>query len=137
MFYILMLTGSGLILLGLNNRRIQKRFLPSAGFAAAEPVPASVSFDLEELEGRMEQLERLMFQSMVNREEEKAEAASEPVEAAAAGEPQVPKQPMPDNVRAVLDYESQGLSLQEIANITRMNKGEVLLLKNLSKHYSR
>lgn len=45
------------------------------------------------------------------------------------------KKPMPDNIRKVMDYEKEGLSIQEIANITRMNKGEVLLLRNLSKHY--
>ncbi|MFH5834835.1 hypothetical protein ACHAL6_02005 [Proteiniclasticum sp. C24MP] len=45
------------------------------------------------------------------------------------------KKPMPENIRRVLDYEEEGLSVQEIANITRMKKGEVLLLRNLSKHY--
>jgi len=45
------------------------------------------------------------------------------------------KKPMPDHIRKVMDYEKEGLSIQEIANITRMNKGEVLLLRNLSKHY--
>ncbi len=45
------------------------------------------------------------------------------------------KKPVPDNIRAVMEYEEQGLSVQEIAKITRMKKGEVLLLQNLSKHY--
>ena len=45
------------------------------------------------------------------------------------------KKPMPDHIRKVMEYEKEGLSIQEIANITRMNKGEVLLLRNLSKHY--
>lgn len=45
------------------------------------------------------------------------------------------KKPMPDNIRKVMDYEEEGLSIQQIANVTRMNKGEVLLLRNLSKHY--
>ncbi|HSP47131.1 MAG TPA: hypothetical protein VLN47_03535, partial [Clostridiaceae bacterium] len=47
------------------------------------------------------------------------------------------RKPMPDNIRAIADYEKQGLSVQEIVNVTRMKKGEVLLLKNLSKHYTR
>lgn len=45
------------------------------------------------------------------------------------------KKPMPDNIRKVMDYEDEGLSIQQIANVTRMSKGEVLLLRNLSKHY--
>ncbi|HCW74033.1 MAG TPA: hypothetical protein DHM90_09840 [Clostridiaceae bacterium] len=47
------------------------------------------------------------------------------------------KKPVPDNIRAVMEYEEQGLSVQEIAKITRMKKGEVLLLRNLSKHYKK
>ncbi len=45
------------------------------------------------------------------------------------------KKEMPPHIRAVVDYEKEGKSLQEIAVLTKMNKGEVLLLRNLSKHY--
>jgi hypothetical protein len=140
-FYILVLLGSACILLGFSNRRIQKQYGLPEGFAAAEPVPVPESIDTAELKSRVEQLEKLVFQNLVIREEEKAETAAEAEEPAvheeAAAHEEAQRQPMPDSVRAVLDYESQGLSLHEIANITRMNKGEVLLLKNLSKHYSR
>lgn len=47
------------------------------------------------------------------------------------------KKPVPDNIKVIMDYEEQGLSVQEIAKITRMKKGEVLLLRNLSKHYKK
>lgn len=45
------------------------------------------------------------------------------------------KKIMPPHIRAVVEYEKEGRSVSEIANLTKMNKGEVLLLKNLSKHY--
>lgn len=45
------------------------------------------------------------------------------------------KKVMPPHIRAVVEYEKEGKSLSEIATLTKMNKGEVLLLKNLSKHY--
>lgn len=54
------------------------------------------------------------------------------------GENELPlMKPVPDNIRAVMEYEEQGLSVQEIAKVTRMKKGEVLLLRNLSKHYKK
>ena len=45
------------------------------------------------------------------------------------------KKVMPPHIRAVVELEKEGKSLSEIATLTKMNKGEVLLLKNLSKHY--
>jgi hypothetical protein len=143
MFYKLMLLGSVLVMLGLVNRRIQRTAAPSQDLVQAEAGTSAGSSALDEMNGRLERLENLLFQSLVSREEMKAEASEEAGEAAAPEKPASPeeqpikKQPMPDSVKAVLEYESQGLSLQEIANITRMDKGEVLLLKNLSKHYSR
>lgn len=143
MFYKLMLLGSVLVMLGLVNRRIQRTAAPSQDLVQADAGTAASSSALDEMNGRLERLENLLFQSLVSREEMKAEASDEAGEAAAPEKPaspeeqQIKKQPMPDSVKAVLEYESQGLSLQEIANITRMDKGEVLLLKNLSKHYSR
>lgn len=47
------------------------------------------------------------------------------------------RKPMPDNIKAIVEYEEEGLTVQEIANITRMKKGEVLLLRSLSKHYTK
>ena len=73
------------------------------------------------------------------RTEIKASSVKEVVEAETVHEEeQMPgKKPVPDNIRAVMEYEEQGLSVQEIAKITRMKKGEVLLLRNLSKHYKK
>ncbi|HSL86979.1 MAG TPA: hypothetical protein VK861_08605, partial [Bacteroidales bacterium] len=50
-------------------------------------------------------------------------------------EESLPEKSIPDNIRAFMEYEDQGMTVQQIASITRRNKGEVLLLKNLSKHY--
>lgn len=130
MFYFLMLFGAGSILLGMHNRRYSQ---------AEEPAAEVPTVDgMEELKARMEQMEQLVFQSLVKQEEHKADTAEAGEEAAPVSEePTAARKPMPDNIRAILDYESQGLSVQEISNIRRMNKGEVLLLKNLSKHYSK
>jgi hypothetical protein len=137
MFNFLFALGSGLILLGIVNKRKQ---LPDEQPEVQVSHPAAKTFESEELMNRMEQLEQLVFQSLLRQEEAKAEEPAEQVpekKAETTVEPAAPRKPMPDNVRAILEYENQGLSIQEIANITRMNKGEVLLLKNLSKHYSK
>lgn len=196
MFYFLILIGSALILFGMYSRKKQQA-------AGHEPVPQAVTKKVDEdalgpagfkaLSIRMDQVEKLVFQSLMVQEGRKAvirkesggidaeadETVSDPeseesiedephsvrtaypateVTASAAQtkparnerlsekavsalvgtkpEEETPrKKPMPDNIRAIVDYEKQGLSVQEIVNITRMKKGEVLLLKNLSKHY--
>lgn len=136
MFNFLFALGSGLILLGIVNKRKQ---LSEEQPEVQVSHPDAKTFESEELMNRMEQLEQLVFQSLLRQEEAKEEPAEQVPEqkAAAPEEPAVSRKPMPDNVREILEYENQGLSVQEIANITRMNKGEVLLLKNLSKHYSK
>jgi hypothetical protein len=178
MFYFLILTGSAFILFGLYSRKHQMTG-PDPVLQAARPKGPEAASDsgVEALRIRMDQIEKLIFQSLMVQEGRKAEGRTGslegpgrpsvqlPVESAgavsadstgilpaheegftpmAAGileevDPvEVPKRkPMPDNIRAIADYEKQGLSVQEIANVTRMKKGEVLLLKNLSKHYSR
>lgn len=196
MFYFLILTGSGLIFFGMYSRKRHQA-------AGEKPVPqavkqkvqedVSVPADLEALSIRMDQVEKLVFQSLIVHEgrkavirkendeidEETEDTASgheseeitaeethsirtgysslEVIESADRTEPALTeglpemnvialegrkpgeaapkKKPMPDNIRAIVDYERQGLSVQEIVNVTRMKKGEVLLLKNLSKHY--
>lgn len=108
-----------------------------------------------DLRHRMEELEGTVFESIMNWQMERkgflerlegetptaveedvpvvTEVSETPEDSLKAPE----KKPMPDNIRAVVDYEDQGLSVQEIANITRMKKGEVLLLRSLSKHYTK
>ena len=114
---------------------------------------------LLDLRHRMEELEGTLFESLMNwqmerkgllerlegktlyaLEEEDVTAVAEETEVTDIPDASVKtpeKKPMPDNIRTVVDYEDQGLSVQEIANITRMKKGEVLLLRSLSKHYTK
>jgi len=81
----------------------------------------------------------IKIEEIKDKEENKVIAEKRDIEKAAEKEEaedlESKKKPMPDNIRKVMDYEEEGLSIQQIANVTRMNKGEVLLLRNLSKHY--
>jgi len=129
MFYILILFGAALILLGIYIGKNQ---------TAAEPgQPIIETCGMEEMKNRMEQMEQLLFESLLKQEEIRMEDFEEHEEPAVQEEAPAVRKPMPDNMRTVVEYEKEGLNTQEIANLTRMNKGEVLLLKNLSKHYSR
>jgi hypothetical protein len=144
MYYFLILLGLGFILLGTYIRKKQVTDVPFRPVhdeneaVSKDNTQAPETYSMEELENRVELLEQLLFQSFVKQEENKSEEIVEHEEEKIIPPEEAPpvRQPMPDNIKAIIDYENQGLSIQEIANITRMNKGEVLLLKNLSKHYS-
>lgn len=192
MFYFLIVTGSAFVLFGLYSRKRQQAEGLEPVLQAAKPETqeeASRDAGIEALRIRMDQIEKLIFQSLMvqegrksdvrqgimesrDREQEQlsvegvimrieeGDTSSEPV-ITAGKSPAVPaheegfttmdsgileqvepveirkRKPMPDNIRAIADYEMQGLSVQEIVNVTKMKKGEVLLLKNLSKHYTR
>ncbi|WP_312651429.1 hypothetical protein [Proteiniclasticum sp.] len=190
MFYFLLILGSGLIIIGLQQR---KRQMPvdaeeRALTEALSDVYARRGMDYEntelaaDLNDRMEELEKTLFEQLMKWQLEKEELIQklevqdtetlqdmstsvpddiipvidmkenereqiEPqktdpetksdllVEPTSSEEVSLEKKPVPDNIRSVMDYEDEGLSVEEIAKITRMKKGEVLLLKNLSKHY--
>ncbi len=161
MFYFLILLGGGLILLGLQIRKTEKnhdqvQFKEIGPDEQAKPVDSS---GLHELNDRIDQLQKLVFESLMAKEEnrvaekteifeEKASGIEEktlkpehddkPLEMVSDKEVEVPEaMPIPENIKAILEYENQGLSVQEIAKQTHMNKGEVLLLQNLAKHYAK
>jgi len=121
---------------------------------------------MEDLRHRMEELEGTLFENLMKWELERKELLErlekEPAAAVLQEEPAeimtqaaeltevmeaavIPgpsgnmpeRKPMPDNIKAIVEYEEEGLTVQEIANITRMKKGEVLLLRSLSKHYTK
>lgn len=108
-------------------------------------------FDQEEfllLRKRMEDLEGTLFKSLLSWQEEKKVLLEnleglqhktkdlEQKESHLRGGGSLPlKKEMPPHIRAVVNYEREGRSLEEIVVLTKMNKGEVLLLQNLSKHY--
>lgn len=121
MFYFLILLGLILILFGIIIKKIQMRIQYEQ---PDELDDDSVSVELMD---RLEQLEQMIFESFLNEEEKKA--------AELIKKTSTECKPMPDSIRTIVEYERRGFSVQEIVNITKMNKGEVLLLKNLSKHY--
>lgn len=161
MFYFLVLLGGGLILFGLQIRKKEKSHggLPLKAMGAVEVNKPVDSSGLHELNDRIDQLQKLVFESLMAKEEhrlrdnmeifedkvksideemEEAEQFEKPVENRNNKEVKLPKiKPIPENIKAILEYENQGLSVQEIANQTHMNKGEVLLLQNLAKHYAK
>jgi len=159
MFYFLLVLGGGFILLGLKKRKEERHpdlmQLVTVGTDTQDKLVGSSG--LNELNKRMDQLQKLVFESLLVKEELKSAENMEVFEGKAQGfEDQTiaPEQmekpapivelkevilsqtkPIPENIKAMMEYESKGLSVQEIANQTHMNKGEVLLLQNLAKHY--
>ena len=161
MFYFLVLLGGGFIFLGLQKRKkeLNLKNMPLETRVADErdqPVDAS---GFRELNDRIDQLQRLVFESLMAKEEHKLgekteifeekatrleekipipEEVKKPLYGRNKKEVKLPEtKPIPENVKAILEYEKQGLSVQEIANQTHMDKGEVLLLQNLAKHYAK
>jgi hypothetical protein len=134
MFVFLMILGSGILFLGLSAKRQEVLGIPEREMAF---VPAPRSFRQEELEElkelnlRMKALEKLVFESLLTRETEKA--AEEIVQ---PEEKQPEKKPMPESMRTVVEMEKAGHGVQEMVAATGMKKGEILLLLSLSKHYA-
>lgn len=134
MFVFLMILGSGILFLGLSAKRQEVLEIPEREMAF---VPAPRSFRQEELEElkelnlRMKALEKLVFESLLTRETEKA--AEEIVQ---PEEKQPEKKPMPESMRTVVEMEKAGHGVQEMVAATGMKKGEILLLLSLSKHYA-
>ncbi|MGB4589236.1 MAG: hypothetical protein WBI17_08400 [Clostridiaceae bacterium] len=160
MFYFNLLLGGGLILLGLKKRKNER--IPEMKLVRKEAIEQEKLIDtsgINELNLRIDQLQKLVFESLLVKEEnrrnessdifiEKAQEVEQPIsepklvempdEVIVSKEALLPiTKPIPENIKAMLDYESKGLSVQEIASQTHMNKGEVLLLQNLAKHYAK
>lgn len=120
MFYFLVLLGSALVGLGLYNKNDREK----------EENPG--------IERRLEAIESILFEKMVFEGEktmEKNFAETEPKQYPEQEEVIEAKKTVPDNIRIILEYQNQGLNVTEIAKKTGMKKGEVLLLKDLSKNY--
>ncbi len=115
-----MLLGSALVGLGLYNKNDREK----------EENPG--------IERRLEAIESILFEKMVFEGEktmEKNFAETEPKQYPEQEEVIEAKKTVPDNIRIILEYQNQGLNVTEIAKKTGMKKGEVLLLKDLSKNY--
>ncbi len=160
MLYFLLFISAALILNGVVGLQKERDWERQQFFAEpiSDVMPSAKSFKeedeeiIKDLTDRMAEMERSLFDHLLKWQMEKEELlekmSREPgpmVEAIVEVEKEdevveviEPKRkPMPDHIRKVMEYEKEGLSIQEIANVTKMNKGEVLLLRNLSKHYEK
>ncbi|MBR0575940.1 hypothetical protein KCG48_06255 [Proteiniclasticum sp. BAD-10] len=134
MFIFLMILGSGVLFLGLSAKRQEAQEIPEREMAFVPP-PRSLReeelTELKELNHRVKALEKLVFESLLTRETEKA------AEETIAPEVKLPeKKPMPESMRTVVELEKAGHGVQEMVAATGMKKGEILLLLSLSKHYA-
>lgn len=134
MFVFLMILGSGVLFLGLSAKRQEAQEIPEREMAFVPP-PRSLReeelTELKELNHRVKALEKLVFESLLTRETEKA------AEETIAPEVKLPeKKPMPESMRTVVEMEKAGHGVQEMVAATGMKKGEILLLLSLSKHYA-
>lgn len=128
MFYILILIGAGALSLGFYNKKNTVNLKPND---AKEYEDAGLA-------QRLEAIEAILFESMMTESQKSPEGNSEPKVISNEKykeESENIKKNMPDNIKLILDYEKRGLDIQQIVKKTGMNKGEVLLLKDLSKNY--
>lgn len=122
MFYFLMISGIFFIITGILIKKTQ------TVYKSKYDISPAINNDQEKLVERVEHLEKLLFESLLRIEEKENKIPQDEQSG-------INKPDMPDNVRIIMEYARQGLGIQEISKITGMHKGEVLLLKNLSKYY--
>lgn len=157
MFIFLLILGASLMVYGFKKRveetKEQLLFSDNKEWIPEFPLEASkVSLSLEaeeevkDLRHRMEMLEKTLFEELLKwqmeREtlksgllpEEEAELSLRGSEVSVEEEVSE-KKPMPEHVKKVWDLLREGRSTTEAARELGISKGEVLLLKNLSKHY--
>lgn len=156
MFIFLLILGASLMVYGFKKRadetKEQLLFSDNKEWIPEFPLEASkVSLSLEaeeevkDLRHRMEMLEKTLFEELLKwqmereslksdllpEEAELSLRSSEVIEEEVVSE----KKPMPEHVKRVWDLLKEGRSTAEAARELGISKGEVLLLKNLSKHY--
>lgn len=134
MFYILVIIGIVFIVLG----SLFKNKLDSSGEDSGfiDEVVRNDEFERAkkkkgnlELETRIAKLEKLLFEKTLEEEEGKEALGTNKVIHQARNEDYL------ERYKMVRRYEGQGKSLDEIARLLDMNKGEILLLKNIYKEY--
>lgn len=113
------------------------------------PLSMEAVEEVSDLRYRMETLEKTLFEEILKWQMErellkseigkKEEDSKEPTSETAVDEveekEQSEKKPMPDHLKQVWELVNEGRSTAGIAKELGISKGEVLLLKNLSKHY--
>ena len=157
MFIFLLILGASLMVYGFKKRadetKEQLLFSDNKEWIPEFPLEASkVSLSLEaeeevkDLRHRMEMLEKTLFEELLKWQMERESLKSgllheEDMELSLRGgevsveEEVLEKKPMPEHVKKVWDLLREGRSTAEAARELGISKGEVLLLKNLSKHY--
>lgn len=157
MFIFLLILGASLMVYGFKKRvdetKEQLLFSNNKEWIPEFPLEASkVSLSLEaeeevkDLRHRMEMLEKTLFEELLKWQMERETLKSdllpeEDMELSQSGsevsveEEVSEKKPMPEHVKKVWDLLKDGRSTAEAARELGISKGEVLLLKNLSKHY--
>ncbi|SFN83029.1 hypothetical protein [Proteiniclasticum ruminis] len=158
MFIFLLILGASLMVYGFKKRvdetkeqllfSSNKEWIPESPLVASSEVSLSLEAEEEvkDLRHRMEMLEKTLFEELLKwqmeRESQKSdllpeEEAELPLRDSEVFEEEEvsEKKPMPEHVKKVWDLLKEGRSTAEAARELGISKGEVLLLKNLSKHY--
>ncbi|MBF7096301.1 hypothetical protein [Alkalibacter mobilis] len=165
MFYFLIILGGALTFGGFIKRNYEDKSDANYAMEYIQVEEEFKSEELNDLKTRLNELEKTVFTSLmvlenmkknesrpeeindeqievsgikfeIEEDEKKLNDRSKTVEKLEKqSDILIAKKEMPDNIKSFLDYESKGLNIQEIANVMGIKKGEVLLLKNLSRHY--
>lgn len=112
MFYILVVAGISLIVIGINKKKNEFKYDVNNSLSTFERVE-----DFIELRRRIENLEKTLYYDEPQLEE--SISLSYPLQ----------------KYKLLCQYEIQNYSMEEICRLLDMKKGEVLLLKNLYKDY--
>lgn len=127
MFYFLIILGCTLIVLGIYMDGPKSRVEPNTSYKDIE--------ELHLLNARIEFLERAFMEEIPIVGELEEEAEDEIMEEDGSN-PEETKAYGLEKYDLLRKYEEEGHSLEEICILLNMNKGEVILLKNLYKNYS-
>ena len=153
MFYFLVTVGVALLIYGFklrvseNQVYNQEKEQHYGSLVVSSDLEEEIKDVVGDLKERMDTLEKTLFEELLKwqleREslksdfllESSSELPSRSTEVSEEEEEVSEKKPMPDHVKKVWDLLKEGRSTAEAAKELGISKGEVLLLKNLSKHY--
>lgn len=112
MFYALITIGIIFIIVGVKN------YIPEQ---EQEQEPPLLTFELDDLKFRIENLEKEFYENKTRSFEDVVASTDLSFNSV-------------ENYKKVREYEKENLSIEEISELLDMNKGEVILLKNLYKN---
>lgn len=105
-----------------------------------EPAQTSENRNNKDIERRLESIERMLFEKQFSQEQKAMEKNSTEIPSQDySTRENVDKingsMEIPEKVRRILELDQRGMTIEEIARAVRMQKGEVILLKDLYKDY--